>query len=123
MDKLYLLMANTLVAKSKDASTSTGGARGRAQDGLNSISEVAGGDTDLWTMLTNILNGVFLVIGVIAVVVVIIGGVNYTMSQGDPSKVKKAKDTILYGIIGLVVSLLAFAIVNFVLNNIVGSQG
>ena len=38
------------------------------------------------------------------------------MSQGDPGKTKKAKDTILYGLIGLIVCLLAFAIVQFVIN-------
>ena len=42
-------------------------------------------------------------------------------SSGDAGKVKKAKDTILYGIIGLVVCVLAFAIVNFVISNILGS--
>ena len=55
-------------------------------------------------------------VGVIAVIMVIIGGINYTTSQGDPEKIKKAKNTILYGIIGLIISLLAFAIVSFVLN-------
>ena len=54
----------------------------------------------------------------LAVVMIIIGGINYALSQGDPGKVKKAKDTILYGIVGLVVSLLAFAIVQFVLQAI-----
>jgi multisubunit Na+/H+ antiporter MnhB subunit len=52
------------------------------------------------------------------VVVIILGGVQYTTSSGDPAKVKKAKDTILYGIIGLVVALLAYAIVNFVLSSL-----
>ena len=56
----------------------------------------------------------------IAVVMIILGGITYATSQGDPSKVKKGKDTILYGIIGLVVALLAFAIVQFVLNAING---
>ena len=47
---------------------------------------------------------------------VVIGGVSYATSQGDPGRLKKAKDTILYGIIGLVIVLMAFAITNFVLN-------
>jgi multisubunit Na+/H+ antiporter MnhB subunit len=58
------------------------------------------------------------VLGFVAVVVIILGGVQYTTSSGDPAKVKKAKDTILYGIIGLVVALLAYAIVNFVLSSL-----
>lgn len=120
MNNLYLL-ANTLIAASSGAKNSGSGARSRALEGLSSIQGAAGSDTDLMSLVTNILNAVFLIIGIIAVVVIIIGGVNYTTSQGDPSKVKKAKDTILYGIIGLIVSLLAYAIVNFVLTNIAGS--
>ena len=53
-----------------------------------------------------------------AVAFIIFGGFQYTTSAGDPGKVKKAKDTILYGIIGLVVAMLAYAIVNFVLSNV-----
>ena len=43
-------------------------------------------------------------------------------SSGDAGKVKKAKDTILYGVIGLVVCVLAFAIVNFVITDILKSN-
>ena len=48
----------------------------------------------------------------------IIGGVNYMTSSGDTGKVKKAKDTILYGLIGLIVCVLAFALVQFVIGTI-----
>ena len=73
---------------------------------------------NLNTTVNAIINTVIFIIGMLAVVMIIIGGVNYAMSQGDPGKVKKAKDTILYGIIGLVVALLAFAIVQFILNSL-----
>jgi TRAP-type C4-dicarboxylate transport system permease small subunit len=86
----------------------------RAQSGMNSIN--SGNTTDLTGTIKTILSSVFVVVGILAVIVIIIGGVNYTLSQGDPGKVKKAKDTILYGIIGLIVALLAFAIVQFVLD-------
>lgn len=71
---------------------------------------------DLNSVISVIINTIIFVIGMIAVVMIILGGINYATSQGDPNKVKKGKDTILYGIIGLVVALLAFAIVQFVLN-------
>ena len=73
---------------------------------------------NLMQTLNIIINVIIGVIGFVAVVVIILGGVQYTTSSGDPGKVKKAKDTILYGIIGLVVAILAFAIVNFVLGAI-----
>ena len=43
-------------------------------------------------------------------------------SSGDAGKVKKAKDTILYGVIGLIVVALAFAIVNFVIGGVLGNN-
>ena len=67
------------------------------------------------SVAVGIINAVISVIGVIAVLMIVIGGVNYATSSGDPGKAKKAKDTILYSAIGLVVALMAFALVNFVL--------
>lgn len=78
-------------------------------------------DSDLDSKVINIINGVIGVLGLVAVVVIIIGGIQYMTSSGDAGKVKKAKDTILYGVIGLVICVLAFAIVNFVIMNIIGS--
>lgn len=56
----------------------------------------------------------FLTAGV-SVVMIIIGALRYTASGGDQSAVKTAKSTILYAIIGLIISILAYAIVNTVL--------
>ena len=71
-------------------------------------------------MIRMIITTVIFAVGMVAVIMIIIGGVNYATSQGDAAKVQKAKSTILYGVIGLVVVLLAFAIVNFVLNGLAG---
>ena len=67
-------------------------------------------------ILTNITNTVLYIIGIIAIIMLIFGGIRYATSGGDSKKVTDAKNTILYAIIGLVVALLSFAIVNFVLN-------
>lgn len=79
-------------------------------------------DADLWGIVNTIINVILAIVGVIAVIMIIFGGIQYSTSAGDPGKVKKAKDTILYGVIGLVIALLAFAIVNFVLDNIFGGD-
>lgn len=76
---------------------------------------------DLKDIVINIINAVVGVLALVCVIVIIIGGVNYMTSSGDAGKVKKAKDTILYGVIGLIVCVLAFAIVNFVITNILGN--
>ena len=75
-------------------------------------------DNNLMGTLNQIINVIIGVIGFIAVIVIILGGVQYTTSAGDSGKVKKAKDTIMYGIIGLVIALLAYSIVNFVLSSL-----
>ena len=87
------------------------------QTGIDIVGTNNADDFD--NMVINILNGVIGVLGLVCVVVIIIGGVNYMTSSGDAGKVKKAKDTILYGLIGLVVCVLAFAMVNFVISNII----
>ncbi|MBR2543855.1 hypothetical protein IKF04_00975 [Candidatus Saccharibacteria bacterium] len=73
--------------------------------------------------VTSVINNVIAVLGLVCVVVMIIGGVNYMISSGDAGKVKKAKDTILYGLIGLVVCVLAYALVNFVIVGLLGNSG
>lgn len=65
-----------------------------------------------------IINVVIGVIGVVAVAVIVLGGVYYVISQGEAAKITKAKNTLLYGIIGLAVALLSYAIVNFVLKSV-----
>jgi len=57
-----------------------------------------------------------IVVGVIAVVMILIGGVKYITSQGDAGNVTGAKNTILYAVIGLIIVALAQTIVFFVLN-------
>ena len=66
-------------------------------------------------IIQNILNSVILVGGVIAAIFIVVGGINYMTSSGDAGKTKKARDTILYACIGLVVCALAFVIVNWVI--------
>lgn len=64
--------------------------------------------------LSNILTTVFMIAAGVAVLMVIIGGLSYVLSTGDPQKAAKAKNTILYAIIGLVVAIMATTIVGFV---------
>lgn len=55
-------------------------------------------------------------IGAVSVVMMVIGGIRYTISQGDSTAVTSAKNTILYAVIGLVVAILAYAAVHFVIS-------
>lgn len=89
------------------------------KNGTNSANQ--GNDTNLMATVRVIINVIIGVVGLVAVVMVIVGGIGFTTSQGDSGKVTKARNTLLYGIVGLVVAILAFAIVNFVLSNVFGT--
>jgi hypothetical protein len=67
----------------------------------------------------NAINVLLYVAGIASVIVIIVGGIMYVVSGGNPDRTKTAKDAILYAVIGLVISIMAFSIVNFVL----GKQG
>jgi hypothetical protein len=84
---------------------------------LCNVPEEDEGDSLMKTVVV-IIKAILGVLGLVSVVVIVLGGVKYTTSTGDPGKVKSAKDTILYGVVGLVIALLAFGIVNFVLGSI-----
>ena len=77
-------------------------------------------EKELIKTVKNVLQTVYFWTGIITVIFIIIGGIRYTTSQGDPGKTKKAKDTITYAIVGLVVALSAFGITEFTLSAISG---
>ncbi len=72
------------------------------------------GDQGVFKIITNVL---LFIIGAVSVIMLIIGGIRYTVSGGDQNAVTGAKNTILYAIVGIVVALLAYAAVNFVLSS------
>jgi hypothetical protein len=65
-----------------------------------------------------IVNIFLYIIGAVAVLMLVYGGIRYTISGGDAKNVTAAKDTILYGVVGIVVAILAYAIVNFVIGEL-----
>ena len=91
-----------------------------SEEEWRSLLEAAGCDIEdpageALSTLKTVLNAVYGLVAVLTVGMIVFGGFRLTISQGDSGKVKKAKDTILYAVIGLLVVLLAFAITNFVL--------
>lgn len=73
--------------------------------------------------LGDIINVVLTLVGVVALGVVIYGGVQYILSSGDDKKADQAKHTILYAVIGLIVIGLSAVIINFVIGAIAGDGG
>lgn len=77
--------------------------------------ELTGSPDSYLNIFTNLL---LYIAGAIAVIVIIIGGIRYITSTGDALRVKQAKDTILYGIVGLVVAIIAWALVNYIVDTL-----
>ncbi len=77
-------------------------------------------DNNMFKTVTNVL---LFIIGAIAVIMLVIGGIKYTTSNGDQAAVQSAKNTILYAVVGIIVAILAYAIVTFVVSSFSGSAG
>lgn len=91
-----------------------GGSCGTGANRNTTVCGNEGSTNPLFGIIKNVINILLYAAGIIAVIMIIIGGISYTLSAGDQSKVTSAKNTILYAIVGLVVAAFSFAIVNFV---------
>ena len=108
-----VLLGATAVAQPVGAINVFGGCSG------NSDTRVCKGRNDsAQALVRNIINTLFFLIGSVAALMIVVGGFKYITSNGDPSAVKSAKDTIFYSVIGLVVAVMAYAIVFFVLDRL-----
>ncbi|MEK7580570.1 MAG: hypothetical protein AAB465_03115 [Patescibacteria group bacterium] len=89
-------------------------------DALQSTAETAGlkGETDVTVIIGRIINIVLGFLGLIAVVIIIIGGFMWMTSGGDEPKIKKAKDLILNGVIGLLIIVISYAAARFVVERL-----
>jgi len=73
-------------------------------------------NNDFNAIVTIIVNTLLFLVGAIAVVMIIVGGIMYTTSGGDAGQVTKAKNTILYSVVGLVFAVLAYPIISYVVS-------
>lgn len=120
LTKIYAPVLASLISVLNISSVSAAGdvCSSSASSEVKEAAGCSGGSDDLPDIIVSILNVIIGVAGFISVIWIIIGGVNYMTSSGDPNKTKKARDTILYACIGLVICVLSFAIVNFVILNV-----
>ncbi len=109
---LALAVTFTLApAASAFSGTTQGGAD--AARGSDQTADLFG-DAGIFSTITNVL---LYILGAISVIMIIIGGLRYVVSGGNSTNVTAAKNTILYAIVGIVVALLSYAIINFVLGS------
>ena len=123
MNKLKLILAGLLVvptvalavapaASAEGDFTLTGGVNSAKGDGVNENT------ADPQALVKQFVNIFLFAVGALSVIMLIWGGIRYTTSAGDSNKVTAAKNTVLYAIVGLVVAILAYAIVNMVISKI-----
>lgn len=95
--------------------TSSGASGGSVPKTIDpgNIPTVSGGD-----LVQDVLNIVYFIVGIVAVGMIIYAGIQYLTANGEPGKAKKAMDTIIFSVVGLIVVIAAFAITNFVINQL-----
>ena len=99
----------------------SGSASAQVSEGINTAttSEMKGksidGDKGLIKTVVNVL---LWAVGILSVIMIIFSGLRYITSAGDASKTKSAQSTLTYSVVGLIVAIMAYAIVNMVTNRL-----
>ena len=125
MNKLKLILAGLLMvptvalavapaASAEGNLTLNSGVDSAQGEGVGQVS------TDPESLVKKFVNIFLFAVGALSVIMLIWGGIRYTTSAGDSNKVQAAKNTVLYAIVGLVVAILAYAIVNMVIDKFKG---
>ncbi len=91
--------------------------------GLNTFANSGLGTRDLKETIAALINVILGFLGIIAVLIILLGGFKWMTSQGDSGKVDEAKGLIGAGVVGLVIILAAYAIAQFVLTNVYNATG
>ncbi len=87
------------------------------QSGVTTTETAAGGLT-MQQVINTVIGTMLFVVGLLAVVMLIYGGIRYVTSHGDKAQVTAAKETIMYAVVGLVVAIAAFAVVQWITNDV-----
>ena len=125
MNKLKLILAGLLVVptvalavapavSAEGDFTLNSGVTSAKGDGVNDTT------SDPQALVKQFVNIFLFAVGALSVIMLIWGGIRYTTSAGDSNKVQAAKNTVLYAIVGLVIAILAYAIVNMVIDKFKG---
>lgn len=122
MKKGLVMLAGVLMAPAMAlgvaAVVPSGEAYAQVTDGLKIVEGSTVSKTTANDLIQSIINLLLTAIAIVSVIMLIIGGFKYTTSNGDANQVTAAKNTIMYSIIGLVVAIFAYAIVDFVVKKI-----
>lgn len=118
---LLLVLAISILFAPHSFAVLEGGIQGGAESarGSDQTADLFG-SAGIFQTVTNVL---LYLLGAISVIMIIIGGLRYVVSGGNSTNVTAAKNTILYAIVGIIIAILSYAIINFVLGTFTGSGG
>ena len=98
-----------------------GSASAQVSEGINTAttSEMKGKSIDGKDgLIKTVVNVLLWAVGILSVIMIIFSGFRYITSAGDASKTKSARSTLIYSVVGLIVAIMAWAIVNMVINRL-----
>ena len=111
------LVAGVLLAGGQLGELAYGASPTYTQDKMDALDDLPNKNTN-YNPMNNILNFAYVVAGVLAVIFLIVAGIQYVTSNGDPAKASKALRMIIYSLAGLAIVVAAAAITNFILSNV-----
>ncbi len=91
-------------------------AKDEVKKGTDMTNSGGSAKQDLPDVITTIINVMLFIAGALAVIMIIYGGIRYITAHGDEKQVKVAKDTIVYSVVGLIIAIIAYALVTFIFN-------
>ena len=91
-------------------------AKDEVKKGADMTNSGGSAKQDLPDIITTIINVMLFIAAALAVIMIIYGGIRYITAHGDEKQVKVAKDTIVYSVAGLIIAILAYALVTFIFN-------
>lgn len=101
----------TPVLAADECDTSSGLSGGMDCAKNDDMPEELTGDNGI---VTTVINTMLFIVGILSVVMIIFAGIRYVTAHGDKGQVESAKNTLIYAIVGLIVSIVAYALVNWV---------
>ncbi len=91
--------------------------------GVNYGASTGLGQQDPRETIANVIRIALSFLGIVAVLIVLWGGILWMTAAGNDDKVETAKKVLFSGLIGLIIILSAFAITQFVVNQLIGATG
>ena len=110
---LGLVTAPAMAAPSDECDTSSGIGGGiNCAHGENTPSDMTGASG----IVNTVINTMLFIVGILSVIMIIFAGIRYVTAHGDKGQVESAKNTLIYAIVGLIIAIVAYALVNWVAN-------